>query len=147
MMRVGADDRAWGRRSSRRPPPRERYCEESPRAALTAGGVTRKGVPSVQDASYDAVARFESLAAKKSTSSGAKMMDAANAFKRAVIDCLECWEDEYEAGDSMRSPSQLRGVVDLFVVADRAVDHARRVAHHRDLCYVLATEPYAAEGV
>jgi hypothetical protein len=99
----------------------------------------------VRESSYGVrVAIFETLAAQRKTESGARLVEADRAFKAAVAAHYEEWEDEYEAGASTVRPSHLRGIVDLFLAAHRAVDHAVRVRDHRDLCFVLATEPVRA---
>jgi hypothetical protein len=101
----------------------------------------------VHDASYDASARrLSSLAEQRTADVGGELLDAATAFKRAVVACLEGWEDEADAGESFRRPQNFPEVWQLFTLATDATRLAATVRRHRDLSYVLATEPHAAEA-
>jgi hypothetical protein len=100
----------------------------------------------VHDASYDAAARLSSLADQRTADLGGDLLDAATAFKQAVVACLEGWEDEADAGDSFRRPQNFPEVWELFRLAIEATTLAATVRRHRDLSYVLATERHAAEA-
>jgi hypothetical protein len=101
----------------------------------------------VHDASYDASARrLSSLADQRTADLGGDLLDAAAAFKRAVVACLEGWEDEADAGNSFRRPQNFPEVWQLFNLASEATTLATTVRRHRDLSYVLATEPHTAEA-
>jgi signal recognition particle GTPase len=106
----------------------------------------RRANSPVHESAYDPSARFDALAAERTAALGRAMIDAADAFRAAVVDCLEEWEDEYDGGDSLRRPGNFADAIGLFEIADRAATLARAVQHRRDLSYVLSTEPLAAEA-
>jgi signal recognition particle GTPase len=89
---------------------------------------------------YDPDAHFEVLADDREAKTGRALVAAADTFRDAVIDALEAWEDEREAGDSLRRPIEVDDVRALYELADEAVRLARTVEHRRALSYVLATE-------
>lgn len=89
--------------------------------------------------SYDASTRFETLAAERTASRACDLLAAAETFRRSVADCLEGWEDEVAAGDSLRRPGDFDDVAALFALADDAVRLAQTASRRRDLSFVLAT--------
>lgn len=93
----------------------------------------------MQDASYDAAAYLTALADARTAEQGQRILDAAHELRRAVIDCLEEWEDEYDAGDSFRRPQNFPEVWRLVDLAGEAQKLTAAVRRHRDLSYVLAT--------
>jgi hypothetical protein len=92
----------------------------------------------VHDAQYDAAARFDTLAAERTSQTGAALIAAADTFRDAVADALEAWEDETADGRSLRRPTDFAEVADLYALADQAARLARTVAHRRSLSFVLA---------
>lgn len=93
----------------------------------------------MHDASYDPAARLHALAEARTAEKGREILDAALALRRAVVDCLEGWEDEYDAGVSFRRPQNFPEVFRLFDLVGEAQRLAADVRRHRDLSYVLAT--------
>lgn len=112
---------------------------KSPRAADTAGGATRKGVPSVHDASYDPSAQLGALAAERKTSTGSRLVHAADEFKSALGAFLSEWQGEYDEGRSMQLPDRFPGIVEFWLGAHQTAERARDLDERRNLCYVLAT--------
>lgn len=94
----------------------------------------------MHDASYDRAARFDTLAAARTSITGRALIDAADTLRAALADTLEAWEDETAAGESLRRPADFADVADLYTLADHAARLARSITHRRSLSFILATE-------
>ena len=89
--------------------------------------------------SYDPTERFVTLAETRKNESGERLRRAARELAAAVVDHFEEWEDEADAGTSLRRPGDLTPPRRLFAIALEARDLSEWVAFRRDLSYVLAT--------
>ena len=92
----------------------------------------------MHDSSYDPTDRFVALAETRENEAGARLLAAARELAAAVVDHFEEWEDEADAGDSLRRPGDLDHPRRLFDVALEARALAESVTFRRDLCFVLA---------
>lgn len=93
---------------------------------------------------YDPSAALVDLARDRTARHGQRLLAAAAEFESAVLDELEEWEDEHDDGASFRRPGNFPETWRLFDLAAEASGLAAAVRHHRDLSFVLATEPTTA---
>jgi hypothetical protein len=86
---------------------------------------------------YDPSTRFDALARERTTQTGVNLLRAAQALDEALIEALEEWEDEADAG-SLRRPGDFDDARRLFCMTDDVSRLAAAIDYRRNLSYVLA---------
>jgi hypothetical protein len=70
----------------------------------------------------------------------AAVVEVADALRFAVVEWLESWEDDADAGDADARPVEDRESLRLFALAVEATRLARDLSDHRSVATTLAAE-------